>query len=300
MNDTTKLENILHDTTYIKYDTTWLDTVISGRNLRYPKITITETNILAEQSSNLPYIIFIIILSISLIALLLYFLIPRKKQITIFLYGHSGAGKTSLIQSMIGMVHKDLSVTDDFYIYKTVRPISKNSKQNLHIRIADYRGQRPAQLISHVQNMKINSMLFIVDIAPAYSSENTKYTDDEVFELMKNDYQNTIQNRLKDHEDYLTKYLIQLVFDYALNPNLKNVYLIINKVDIVTELQKQNIFPKDKNVSEYIKTFFFKIEDAINSFCASNDIADFKIYLVSSKYDTNVNKMFSDLIKTHI
>jgi GTPase SAR1 family protein len=224
----------------------------------------------------------------------------HQRKIDIFVYGHSASGKSSFIQRTFTLGVEPLVSTPDLSYYEFDETVDLDkSTGTIKIRIADYRGQDPAQILEAIQkNTHIDCLIFMADISPAYHHTRRKYSDDEVLGLLTENVEEVIHERLKDHEDYLNRFLLQIVFKYAMNPNLKKVYLVINKIDFLQELQKRGTIPRNVDIEDYAKSFFLKIEDNINTFCVNNDITHFKVYCVSSHTYYNTRLILSDIINS--
>jgi len=221
----------------------------------------------------------------------------------IFVYGHSGSGKTTLIQRLFTFDLTPLETTSAFDYYETPIPLNLKSltkKDLITIRIADYKGQDVNQILDAAKiNEKINTLLLIADVAPAYSKGNS-LSEDNIYNLFKENHQHEIVKRLRDHEKYLSEFLLQVVFKDVYNPYLKSVRLIINKCDILEKLKNDKIIPVDTDIDEYAKSFFKEIISHIEQFCNVNDITDFQVITVSATHLKNIKEMFSVLLEKFI
>ncbi len=220
----------------------------------------------------------------------------------IFVYGHSGSGKTTIIQRLFTFDVSPLETTKVFDYYETIIPLTLNSLSNnefLKLRIADYKGQDVNQILEAARkNEKINTLLLVADIAPAYNKHDS-LTEEQVYELFKKDYESEIQKRLKDHIKYLSEFLLQVVFKDVYNPYLKSVRLIINKIDILEKLKIDKILQSETNIENLAISYFQEIIAHIKSFCIANDITDFEVVTVSATQYKNIKEMFSKLLEKY-
>lgn len=221
----------------------------------------------------------------------------------IFVYGHSGSGKTTLIQRLFTFDVTPLESTSAFDYYETPIPLNLKSltkKDLINIRIADYKGQDVNQILDAAKiNEKINALLLIADIAPAYK-KGSSLSETQVYDLFKENHQNEIEKRLRDHEKYLSEFLLQVVFKDVYNTYLKSVRFIINKCDILEKLKNDKVIPVETDIDEYAKSFFKEIIAHIEQFCKVNDITDFQVVTVSATHLKNIKEMFSLLLTKFI
>lgn len=221
----------------------------------------------------------------------------KNKTLDIFIFGHSASGKSTLIQNQFTVGNGALKSTEDLDYYEFKKDLNLSGDDTVTIRIADYKGQEPVQILDEIrQKPTINSLLFIVDLVPAYSDLGTKYSDEEITGLLSENLEETLQKRVRQHEDIMSPFMLQIIFQYAMNPKLKSVYLLINKIDVINTLKEYKLIDSDINVEKYARSFFFKIEESINKLCATNHIHDFKVYCISAREFINSQKMFNELI----
>ncbi|MFN0203655.1 MAG: GTPase domain-containing protein [Bacteroidia bacterium] len=221
----------------------------------------------------------------------------NSKNIDIFIYGHSTSGKSTLIQKSFTLGDEELISTEDFSYYEFDRELGLGHNSKVRIRIADYRGQKPVQFLEELKlKTRISALIFIVDVAPAYNSMGVKYTDNEIYALMSKDPDNVLRERVRDHEKYMNEFLLQIVFQFAMSKDLKSIYLLINKVDILEHLQRLGVIDKEIIIEDYAKSFFFSIADEIKKFCSHNNINDFKVVCVSAREYKNTASVFKGII----
>ncbi|MFM9949210.1 MAG: GTPase domain-containing protein [Saprospiraceae bacterium] len=223
----------------------------------------------------------------------------------IFIYGHSGSGKTTLIQRLFTYNAEQLQSTQTFDYYETSISPNLNSlqsrKEQIKVRIADYKGQDVNQVLGAAKrNLKINALLLVADIAPSHDEHGNKLSDDEVYHMMKNNRDQTVRDRLRKHDKYLSEFLLQVVFKYIYSTHLRSVRLIINKVDILERLQYEGLIPKETNVEEIAKCYFAEIQGHIKKFCESNGIIDFEVVTISAMQHQNITQMFGKILDKFI
>lgn len=222
------------------------------------------------------------------------------ETLDIFIYGHSASGKSTFIQRTFTLGTDKLNSTDDFDYYEFNRATNMGSADQIKFRIADYRGQNPAQLLEQIkQNRAIDCLLFMVDIAPAYSASMKAYSSDELLAVMAKDVEKCIYERVEEHKAYLSRFLIQIIFQYALNPNLKSVYFLINKIDLLEQLQQLDKIDRTLNIEAYAKSFYKSIIGEIKKFCEHNDIEDFQTHCISNHQYKNIHQIITNMVSTH-
>jgi len=226
-----------------------------------------------------------------------------KEILDIFIYGHSASGKSTLIQRLFFLGNAPIQSTVNFDIYEFEKPYDLNTNQKIKIRIADYRGQNPSQLLKAVENHQtIDCLLFVADVAPAYSPTMRKYSESEILGVLaKNrDVDKNIQDRVKDHEAYLSKYLLQIIFQFAMNDYLKSVYFLINKVDVLDELKNLGFINTDVNTEEYARSFYLETINEIQTFCSHNTIPNFQVQCISASQHKNIHEILNNIVSTFI
>lgn len=223
------------------------------------------------------------------------------ETLDIFLYGHSASGKSTFIQRTFTLGTNKLNSTDDFDYYEFVRATDMGSNRQMKLRIADYRGQNPAQLLQQIkQNEAIDCLLFMVDIAPAYSDSMKAYNStDELLAVMAQDVEKCIYERVEDHKAYMSKFLLQIIFEYALNPNLKSVYFLINKMDLLEKLQQWGKMDRTLDLEVYAKSFYNSIIKEIQRFCEQNKIDNFQTHCISNHQYKNIHQVITNIVSTH-
>lgn len=227
--------------------------------------------------------------------------VPKVEMLDIFIYGHSASGKSTFIQRTFTLGTDKLNSTDDFDYYEFNRPKNMGSADQIKFRIADYRGQNPAQLLEQIKrNQAIDCLLFMVDIAPPYSdSMKAYYSTDELLAVMAQDVEKCIYERVQDHKAYMSRFLLQIIFQYALNPNLKSVYFLINKMDLLEKLQQWGKIDRTLDLEVYAKSFYNSIIKEVKTFCDNNNIDDFQIHCISNHQSRNIHQIITNIVSTH-
>ena len=224
----------------------------------------------------------------------------RKDTFDVFLFGHSASGKTTFIQKLISMGNSAIPSTEHFNYYSRKKFALDIDGPHIDVNIADYRGQKIDQIVHEAQNTPfINALILFVDIAPSYDDKNKlKLSEGEIIKLMSNDWEEQLNNRLKEHNEYLSISTLQVIFGAAAcGDHLTSVRLLINKFDILETLQQEGKIEKEVDLKGYVKKMFQERIRYIEKFCDANDIKDFKFEILSAKNRDAVAKIFEELGK---
>lgn len=238
--------------------------------------------------------------------------ISNDETFDLFIYGHSGSGKTSFIKKLFVFGKGNTVSTENFDYYtpdvfldiKAIKGSKRNQKANKKIQtnIADYKGQKVTQIFDGLQkNPYVNAVLFFADVAPSYSEEGRKLTHSQIIELMSENFEEELMKRVNIHRNkYLSEFLIQAVFEYAYNrENLKSVRFVVNKMDILEDLQNKGIIDKDVNLEEYVLEIYQETIGHIEKFCKANSIPYFQTELISATKSMNTREMFTELLEEY-
>lgn len=221
----------------------------------------------------------------------------------ILTYGHSGSGKTEIIKELFtfGSTESTSTLTFDYYDFQVPLHLERTQKKNLiDVKIADYRGQDCTQMYEAAkENHEVNALLFIVDIAPAYVN-GKKYKDEEIIFMFSNDPETEIKKRVFQHYKYINEFSMRAVFKYSYSETLKSVRLIINKIDLLQELQRMHYLEPSLDIHEYARSFFAETIEHLEKYCKDNDITDFKVITTSATRHINVREMFGQLLEVHL
>jgi GTPase SAR1 family protein len=221
----------------------------------------------------------------------------------VFLFGHSGTGKTSFIQRLFTFDTSPLRSTKHFDYYEIMVPVNlqglNNKANTIKVRIADYKGQDVTQLFEAARdNMYIDAILFFADVAPAYDEAGHKLEKEEIVELMAKDFEGVLQKRVDTHTNkYLSEFLLQAVFTYASSDYLKSVRLVINKYDILESLQKAGVIEPSVDLDQYTRGLFEEVDHNLRRFCHENEILDYSTELVSIIESKRIRALFTGLLK---
>jgi hypothetical protein len=230
----------------------------------------------------------------------------------IYLFGHRGTGKTTLIQNVLSSAEQPpaLKPTEYYDCFSNTVSLDTRGKRRVKIEMADYKGEKPSTIVIDLpedfagpkESRKINAVLFFVDIAPRLTDEITgePRDDDETLKWLRSDTESKIRQRVEQHREYLSKYTLEIVFSLVYSPRLTSVRLLINKVDLMRRLFAEGYMADAKvgNVEEYMRSLFADIEANLKEACSVNKIDDFSVKLVSAKHDEGTRSMFANLINT--
>ena len=245
--------------------------------------------------------------------------IPIKtSQLTIFLYGRGGSGKTTFIKHILSLedlrnMHQLSTEYVEYFkgaLYYAPNPVGRiRRKYNVPIYIADYKGQAPKQALKLKRSFKsqINAIIFIVDIVhPDPKSEGNVMYNQALVEWLAYDTEEKINNRMIQHVAYIGDAILSIIFSDILSINknqLRSVRLVINKIDIIEKLIAKGCLPNclssGLSAEEYVHKKFRPIEQYMRNACSQNHILDVDINVVSFTKGTGVRDLTKGLIKTH-
>jgi ABC-type dipeptide/oligopeptide/nickel transport system ATPase component len=260
--------------------------------------------------------------------------------LTLCIFGLGGSGKTTFIRNAF-REHKILSETQEtqnFCLYEFPCSEFVNSQQmeNYVVRIADYAGQDPSQIlcpgiqvnkeqkenydqlrsfITRADELIVDVIIFIVDVI-GKPGDYSVVNDEELTKKLLLDPQeafNQIKIRLDDHEEYISKGVIQNIFSAMNSENLKLVLLLVNKNDVLESLigsgsSEQDAQVDGEEIKNYVKEKFDRRQDIIAEFCkkASEGRSEikFKSQYVSFSDFNDIHKIksyvFSEVLSSSV
>lgn len=219
----------------------------------------------------------------------------------IYLYGRPGTGKTSLIKSWLQGDRKPERSTQvfDYYSHRVLDYLG--NQKFIRIKIADYQGQKPSQIINNEKLQLANALLFIVDIVPRYDEDdNSLDTPEKQLAWLSSCTEEKVKKRVEEHYTHIVGSLEPL-FTTLFNDNLFSVRLVINKYDLLEVLAQDNLLPSIsiEEVDQYTLGLFKKIEVEIRRACQINKIEDISVILVSTETDFHIRDLLTGILDTY-
>ncbi|GEM_PF-4368995 len=140
-----------------------------------------------------------------------------------------------------------------------------------------------------------------MDIIPRKVDDNTKipWNEEDLLEwVKKNNTIKIIEDRIREHDQYINEATIQLLFRNFYSKNLKKVRFIINKVNLLDKLVNNGhiSLPGYSNTEEYVKHKFQSMINYINDACYKLEIDDFSVSIINAKDISDLRKLVLDLI----
>jgi GTPase SAR1 family protein len=225
------------------------------------------------------------------------------ETLDILTYGHSGSGKTELIKGLFTFGESKSESTEffEYHVFPAFIGLGKKlEKEKVNVRIADYRGQQCSQLYDAArENDKVNALLFVVDIAPAYG-ENSKYSDEDILFLFSRNPQKEIEKRVSQHMKYINEFTMQTVLEYASSDSLKSVRLIINKIDLLIRMKELEYLDRSIDVNNFVMGFFCETIEHLKKYCEVNNIPDFKVITTSALKHINTKEMLRGVLEVFL
>lgn len=239
--------------------------------------------------------------------------ILKKPACRFYLYGRGGSGKTTLIKSWLGGDVRPEQSTKYFSFYASEHYVDLETKRKCNVIISDYQGQSPSQntlnastkVIGEQGRRLISGVFFIVDIAPRIERNNQPLNTEELIEWLSTDTENKIRKRVEQHMEYIVPAVLEIIFATVYNPNLLNVTLIINKIDLLEKMVAMGCLPGVSlaNVDEYARNLFKRIENNVREACdritKPDHNIEFHVSIVSAATGTCVAKTFNSVIRRY-
>jgi len=231
----------------------------------------------------------------------------------IYLFGHKGTGKTTLIENVLSSAAQPPTrASTEFYdCFSNAISVDSRGTKRVTIEMADYKGEKPSMIVLDLPddfagpktNRRINTLFFFVDIVPRLLDEtNGKPLDDDAtLEWLRTDAATKIQKRIEQHHEYLSKYTLEIVFSLVYSPRLYSVRFLINKADLMRKAVSKGYLPavSEPNVDQFTRSLFAGIEANIAEACSANKIEDFSVHLISAKHDEGTRSMFAKIIDNY-
>lgn len=249
----------------------------------------------------------------------------------ICVFGQAGSGKTSLMKYILAArkIRSESSTTKfDVYGGNIKYDLDRNSQ--FKALIADYKGDQPSMAILDLpgefagprDDRAINILVFVVDLLPRIADLESGRVlgDDDTLTWLKTETHEKIQNRVRQHLDYLVPYMLQVVFSSVLSRRpagdhsgsngrpvldhheLRSVRLVITKFDLVEKAQSLGYvkIPKGESLGNWARGYFARVEQDLRSACRENGIQDFSVHLVSLTRGTDMPELLDGLWSQHL
>lgn len=157
----------------------------------------------------------------------------------------------------------------------------------------DHAGEKPGEAAEELAKAEIiDALVLIVDLAPAYevvrSTEGQrtvkKLSIAEIAGAFQADAGSALERRRQDQEQYLAPSTVHILLTFAIKRGLRKVILVINKVDVLRELQKDGLIdmPDEK---QYATTLYAQLISTLES-ALKNKGVDFSVHVVSALQDS--------------
>ncbi|BAY93885.1 MULTISPECIES: hypothetical protein [unclassified Tolypothrix] len=245
----------------------------------------------------------------------------NKSIYRILIFGRPGSGKTTFRKTaFIFKVYKtsnsQIKSTEYFDIFHyginvetNVETIDKKNNNNVDVEIADYKGQKPNQVITDIPqyfagskgSRLVNAIIFIVDLVPRRTDEHGKFLEDEALLqwLSDGDGISKIDSRVREHESYIGDGLLQILFNELYSNNLQKVVFLINKIDLIEKLIDNGhiALPNFCNAQEYAIFRFETIINNISEACfQQNRNINTKVFCVNGNSADDIRPVISYLL----
>jgi hypothetical protein len=234
----------------------------------------------------------------------------KKTIYRICIFGRPGSGKTTFIETAFTLADPDKNrkSTDAFDYYHFQVQLGLKNTPLLEVAIADYKGQKPSQVILESSpdffgaesSRVINAILFIVDIVPRKSDEHGNPLNDESLLkwLSEGNILEKIKLRLEEQYQYINEASLELLLTSLHSKNLKSVIFAINKLDIIDKLIDRGYLDisKFQNSREYAEHHFEKMIREISRACSESKIENFSSFTISAKKTDDLRPLIRRLL----
>jgi GTPase SAR1 family protein len=217
-------------------------------------------------------------------------------RFNLVLYGLRGSGKTTLIKKLLTIDELGLEPsTTASQIYEGQIMPNLTAAQPINLRVADYYGEKPSNFLDMVKteftttagDSIVNTIIFFVDIAPrGMDMDGSLMPDDKMIVAM--DIQQ-VANRITEHEDYISRSILEVLFSQIGNDNLHSVRLLINKADLAEAIYaKQGLKRKFDSPESWVRSLVSRIDASLQQVSQSQNL-DYSSHFVSLTKSTNID-----------
>jgi GTPase SAR1 family protein len=220
----------------------------------------------------------------------------KENTFNLVLYGLRGSGKTTLIKKLLTIDELGLEPsTTASQIYQGQIMPNLTADQPINLRVADYYGEKPSNFLDMVKSefttsngdSIVNTIIFFVDIAPrGMDMDGSLMADDQMIAAM--DIQQ-VTNRITEHEDYISRSILEVLFSQIGNENLHSVRLLINKADLAAAIYaKQGLKRKFDSPESWVRSLVSRIDASLQQVSQSQNL-DYSSHFVSLTKSTNID-----------
>jgi GTPase SAR1 family protein len=217
------------------------------------------------------------------------------------LYGLRGSGKTTLIKKLLTLdeLGREPSTLES-KIYTGQVKFDLTTDRPINLRIADYYGEKPSRFLDMIKTeftnaqgaAIVNAIIFVVDVAPrGLDLDGTIMTDAKLIAAMDPE---KIADRVAEHQDYISRSILEVLFSQIASSNLQSVRLLINKADLVEVFYGQN-FAQNLGLSQTFSTpeawarhLFEPIDASLKQACQSQNL-DYSAIFTSLTQNPNID-----------
>ncbi len=243
-----------------------------------------------------------------------------KSIYRILIFGRHGSGKTTFLETAFTWINpadSERKSTPDFNYYRFRLQLQRKEVklgQYTNVEVADYKGQKPSQVIINNSadffgpkgSRVLNAIIFIVDLVPRIiDAQGNPLNDESLLEWLKNgNMLDKIKERVEEHNQYINQVSLELLFSSLHSQNLKSIIFVINKKDLIEKLINDGYLTTNfSDFKEYAKHLFNPMIQNINKACTQNEIEDFSnndssVFTVSARSKDELHPLIVRLLKT--
>jgi GTPase SAR1 family protein len=219
-----------------------------------------------------------------------------ENAFNLVLYGLRGSGKTTLIKKLLTIDELGLEPsTTASKIYQGQIMPNLTADQPINLRVADYYGEKPSNFLDMVKTeftttagaSIVNTIIFFVDIAPrGMDMDGSLMPDEKMITAMD---VKQVANRITEHEDYISRSILEVLFSQIGNDNLHSVRLLINKADLAEAIYaKQGLKRKFDSPESWVRSLVSRIDESLQQVSQSQNL-DYSSHFVSLTKSSNID-----------
>ncbi|MBE9032162.1 hypothetical protein IQ266_20700 [filamentous cyanobacterium LEGE 11480] len=219
-----------------------------------------------------------------------------SSNLNLVLYGLRGSGKTTLIKKLLTIDELGLEPsTTEAKVYEGKIMAGLGADQSINLRVADYYGEKPSNFLEMVKSeftesdgsSSVNAIIFFVDIAPrGVDIDGSLLPDEKIIAMMD---KTQVANRITEHEDYISRSILEVLFSQIGGENLKSVQLLINKADLVEAIYaKQGLKRKFANPEAWANSLVSKIDQSLQQASEAQNLS-YSSHFISLTKNPNID-----------
>jgi hypothetical protein len=212
------------------------------------------------------------------------------KKVRVLLFGQTGCGKSSFAEHALTV--KPLAPKDQSKLFTPIPGnVTLGSGKVIPVIFGDYCGEEPSQVTvqlpdsfaGQLGNRLIDALMIFADIVGRQrNDEKVILKDAELIEWLRKN-PDEITTRINFHHSYVSTPILEILFSAIFSENLKNVFLVINKADLVRRASDAGVLGPvpSSEFDAVVESYFADMINRINVACAKNKIRACHVNVIS-------------------